>query len=148
MEIRRLLQSEKAGAMNLVWNVFMESEAPDYEDEGIEAFRYFINSDEAIDRLEIYGAYEEENILGVIATRNQGNHIALFFVDVKHHRRGIGRKLFETVLKYSTSDTITVNSSPFATEIYHRLGFVDTSIEQKKNGIRFTPMKYLKSTYV
>ncbi|MEI3367845.1 GNAT family N-acetyltransferase [Clostridium sp. CAG:265] len=33
-----------------------------------------------------------------MATRNHGTHIALFFVDGKYHRQGIGKKLFKTVL--------------------------------------------------
>lgn len=30
--------------------------------------------------LTINGAYEDDELIGVIATRNEGNHIALFFV--------------------------------------------------------------------
>ncbi|WP_460645598.1 GNAT family N-acetyltransferase [Lacrimispora brassicae] len=37
---------------------------------------------------------------------------------------------------------MTVNSSPYAVEIYHKLGFVDTDTEQLVNGIRFIPMEY------
>lgn len=144
MEIKKIIQSEKADAMQLVWSVFLEYEAPDYADAGINTFREFINSEEAISRLEIYGAYEGRTIVGIIATRNGGNHIALFFVNGKHHRQGIGRKLFEFVLKNSTSEIITVNSSPYAKEIYHKLGFEDTDEEQVKEGMRFIPMKYKK----
>lgn len=144
MEIKKILQSEKASAMHFVWNVFLEFEAPDYVDEGINTFHDFINNEEAVNGLEIYGTYEKENLVGIIATRNNNNHIALFFVHGKYHRQGIGRKLFETVLKNSTSKIITVNSSPYAIEIYHKLGFMDSDIEQTKEGIRFTPMKYQK----
>ncbi|WP_334295796.1 GNAT family N-acetyltransferase [Clostridioides difficile] len=38
---------------------------------------------------------------------------------------------------------ITVNSSPYAVEVYHKLGFKDTAVEQIVDGIRFTPMKLL-----
>ncbi|PWA09269.1 GNAT family N-acetyltransferase [Pueribacillus theae] len=131
-------------AMKLVWSVFLEFEAPDYTAEGINTFRDFINNEDAIKGLEIYGAYEKGNLIGVIATRNEGNHIALFFVHGKYHKQGVGRKLFEAVLKNSTLEIITVNSSPYAVEIYHKLGFVDTDIEQIKEGMRFTPMKYQK----
>ncbi len=144
MEIKKLLQSEKTDAINLVWNVFLEFEAPDYLDEGINTFRDFINNEDAINGLEIYGAYEKGNLTGVIATRNEGSHIALFFVHGKYHRKGIGRKLFEVVVKNSTLELITVNSSPYAAEIYHKLGFVDTDIEQTREGMKFTPMKYKK----
>lgn len=146
MEIKKVLQSEKTNAMHLVWNVFLEFEAPDYVDEGINTFHDFINNEESINGLKIYGAYEKGNLVGITATRNNGNHIALFFVHGKYHRQGIGRELFEAVLKNSTSKIITVNSSPYAIEIYHKLGFIDSDIEQTKEGMRFTPMKYQKLT--
>ena len=130
--------------MDLIWRVFLEFEAPDYVAEGVNTFRDFINNEEAINGLEIYGAYEKENIIGVIATRNEGKHIVLLFVDGKHHRQGIGRKLIEVVLQNCISEIVTVNSSPYAKEFYHKLGFVDTDQEQTKEGMRFTPMKHQK----
>jgi len=92
----------------------------------------------------MYGAYDSETLLGVIATRNKGNHIALFFVDGKHHRQGIGKTLFQIVLENSTAKEITVNSSPYAVEVYHRLGFVDIAPEETTNEIRYIPMVYSK----
>ena len=57
MEIRKILPSEKANAPDLVWRVFLGFEAPDYGAEGVNTFRDFINNEEAINGLEIYGAY-------------------------------------------------------------------------------------------
>ena len=94
--------------------------------------------------LAVYGAFDKGKIVGVAATRNEGNHIALFFVDSQYHRRGIGRKMFETVLHGSISDHITVNSSPYAVNVYHHLGFFDTDAERLENGIRYIPMTYVK----
>ena len=93
--------------------------------------------------LTFYGMYDNEKIIGVIATRNNGNHITLFFVDGKYHKKGIGKKLFEKVLKNATSKVITVNSSVYAVEVYHKLGFIDADTEKVDNGIRFTPMKLI-----
>ena len=36
----------------------------------------------------------------------------------------------------------TVNSSPYAVEVYRHLGFEEMDQEQTVNGIRFIPMKY------
>ena len=36
---------------------------------------------------------------------------------------------------------MTVNSSPYAVPVYHKLGFKDTGSEQMVNGLRFTPME-------
>lgn len=38
-------------------------------------------------------------------------------------------------------EDFTVNSSPYAHEVYKHLGFVDTDKEQCVNGLRFYPMK-------
>lgn len=121
MEINKVTQAEKANAMHLVWEVFLEFEAPEYTKEGVKTFRDFITDKNQTDSLEIYGAYETGELAGVIATRNEGSHIALFFVDKKYHRQGIGRKLWEAVLRNSPAETITVHSSPYVGEIYRKL---------------------------
>ena len=75
------------------------------------------------------------------------SHISLMFVDKQYQRRGIARRLFETVLDcrdiVDGNACITVNSSPYVVEIYRRLGFQPTGEERTENGIRFTPMKYV-----
>lgn len=48
MEIKKLIQAEKADAMHLVWDVFLEFEAPDYMEEGINTFLDFINDENQI----------------------------------------------------------------------------------------------------
>lgn len=140
MEIKKLKQDDISGALDLVLNVFMEYEAPDYSQKGIETFKECINDVECITSLQWYGAYKEKLLIGIIATRNEGNHITLFFMKGEYHRQGIGRKLIEIVIENSTSDSITVNSSPYAIEIYKHFGFSVMQEEQITDGIRYTPM--------
>lgn len=143
MEIKKIDRNQRDTAIQLVSTVFMQFEAPDYSAEGVETFkRTAIYNNDFLDSLNMYGAYDSETLLGVIATRNKGNHIALFFVDGKHHRQGIGKRLFQIVLENSTGKEITVNSSPYAVEVYHRLGFVDIAPEETTNEIRYIPMVY------
>lgn len=145
MDIKRINKTNIDVAAKLVTDVFMKFEAPDYSNEGVKAFfATAINNQDYMNNLVIYGAYLNNLLVGVIATRNEGNHIALFFVDGEHHREGIGRKLFEVVLENSTSDILTVNSSPYAKDIYHHLGFENSDVEQAVTGIRFIPMTYKK----
>lgn len=144
---------KKYGALDLVWQVFLEFEAPDYSDEGIQEFENFIalNSiEQKINKNEMlfWGCFCGENLVGVAATR-QPCHISLLFVDKEHHRRGIGRVLLNTVTSFYKETGVyremTVNSSSYAAEVYRKLGFMDTGTEQLVNGIRFTPMKYMFS---
>lgn len=141
MEIRKIDHEALGEANTLVWETFLKYEAPDYEEKGINTFRECINSKEFIDKLEIYGAYKEKKLQGVIATRSEGNHIALFFVREDCQRQGIGRQLFEIALNKSTSKKMTVNSSPYAVDVYHKLGFKNIDNERITDGIRYIPME-------
>lgn len=145
MEIKKIEDCNVSDIRELVTNVFMKFEAPDYSDEGITAFfDTTINNQEYMCSLAVYGAYIDHKLVGTIATRNNGNHIALFFVDGSYHGQGIGRQLFKTVVQHATAHRITVNSSPYAKDIYHHFGFKDTDEEQIVTGIRFIPMLYKK----
>ncbi len=142
--IREITLPDRKQAMKLVMDVFQEFEAPEYAPEGIKTFREYIENEEVINALDMYGAWADNKMVGVIASKNEGSHISLFFVDGKYHQRGIGRKLFRVLAENSSSSVITVNSSPYAVEIYRHLGFSETSEEQLRDGIRYTPMVYRK----
>ena len=80
-------------------------------------------------------------ILGIIATKDI-THIALFFVDGKYHRSGVGRQLWRTVLADNNCNEITVNSSIYAQEVYKHFGFEQADTIQESDGIKYIPMKY------
>ncbi len=139
VNIRQLNKDEIGNALQLVWNVFLEYEASDYSQDGLDEFYKTINSDNFISKLSIFGAFLKEELIGVIATRNENNakHISLFFVDGKYQRKGVGKQLFQSV----KTEKMTVHSSPYAIVIYQRLGFKPLGAEQIVNGLRFTPME-------
>lgn len=146
MLIKRLNEKELQQALALVLEVFMQFEASDYGKEGVETFkRTGIYDKKYVASLEMYGAFLGEELAGVIATRNAGSHIALFFVKGKYHKQGIGSSLFQAVLSHSLADVITVNSSPYAKEVYRHLGFEEVSEEQTVGGVRFIPMSFKRT---
>lgn len=136
-------------ALELVWNVFQEFEATEYSDEGIQEFKSFIGEDSIRKKLSdgqfrMWICLYKNEVVGAIATRPPC-HISLLFVDKRHHRKGIARALLNTTIDHYRTHTanpveMTVNSSPYAVEIYHRMDFRDTGSELTVNGIRFTPM--------
>lgn len=141
---------KQTGALALVWRVFKEFEAPEYTEEGVREFRKFIAPQtvkQKMSRAELllWAYWDAGNIAGVITLRPPC-HVALLFVDRPYHRRGIAKKLYGTVLEYTAQNTdcraITVHSSPYAVEVYQRLGFIKTDAEQTVNGLRFTPMQH------
>ena len=139
--IRRLAPEEVPAALELCWQVFLEFGAPEYSDEGIAAFRASLDDKERVRKLNFYGAFDGERLVGVLCMRAP-QHIGGFFVDAAYHRRGIGRRLFEAMRQDYETQTFTVNSSPYAVEVYRRLGFVPTDTEQLTDGLRYTPMRF------
>ena len=140
MIIRKVEEKEMDYALDLVWRVFLEFEAPDYTEEGINEFKRTIDDKIWVNAREFYGAFDDNNkMLGVIATKDI-SHIALFFVEGKYHRQGIGKKLYEKVKELNDKGFFTVNSSPYAHEVYKKLGFTDTDEMQEVHGLKFYPM--------
>lgn len=140
VEIRKINNNELKEMIDLAWRVFLKYEAPDYSEEGILEFKKSINDPDFISKLEIYGAFEDDKLLGMIATRGI-NHIAMFFVDENYQGMGIGRKLYNYICELNKDNYFTVNSSPYAKGIYEHLGFVCLNNLQEVNGIKFYPMR-------
>lgn len=142
MDIRKITGSEMTDAEELIWTTFLQFEAPDYCEEGVQSFRNFIENKEIMETLELWGAYENEELKGVLAANENRKHICCFFVKAQYQRQGIGRRLWEYLLNHSSNMVFTVNSSPYAVPVYHKLGFKDMDEEQLTDGMRYTPMRF------
>lgn len=140
--VRRLSPEEIPAALELCWRVFLEFEAQEYPAEGAAAFRARLDGKECTRSLIFYGAYDGERLVGTLCMRAP-QHIGGFFVDGGYHRRGIGRRLFETMRRDYEKQEFTVNSSPYAVEIYKHLGFVQDDAERlSPEGLCYTPMRF------
>ncbi|MGM9550670.1 MAG: GNAT family N-acetyltransferase [Clostridia bacterium] len=141
IKAKKLSRKEIPCALELVRSVFLEFDAKDYSKEGVQEFMNTLDNNGFVESLKFYGAFEGKEMVGVLAMREK-QHISLFFVKADHHKKGIGRKLFEYMKNDYAIREFTVNSAPYAAEVYLRLGFVDTAAEQITNNIRYIPMKY------
>ena len=149
--IRPVKEDEYHDAMELAWKVFQLFNAPEYTEEGAVKFRQFLN-DEIILKLflageyRIFGFFADDVIEGMISLRNK-NHISLLFVSKDYQNEGVGSRLLtylsQYCLEWEEQSFITVNSSPYAVEFYHKYGFRDTDVPQFIDGISYTPMKYM-----
>ena len=147
--VRSVWRDEWDDAMALAWRTFMLFEASDYTPEGIKSFQDFI-TDTVLYRMfimgeyQLFGAFEQNKIIGMISLRNR-THISLLFVDWKYHKLGVGRRLIEYVGDYVLNEEgysrMTVNAAPYAVGFYHKVGFYDTDEEETNDGIRYTPME-------
>lgn len=140
MNIRQLNNREYNEAVELSLKVFMECGTTDFDDSGLNTFKDFIYNKSLMNELTIFGAFEDSELVGIIGTKNKGQHISLFFINPKYHRKGIGRSLFDYAYSNQTVAQITVNSSTFAVRFYENLGFTKAAEEQVTNGLRYTPM--------
>lgn len=148
-EFRMAVEKDWEPAMKLAWETFLVFEAEEYTREGVESFRDFI-TDQWLKKMFLKGEYQMfvaldgEKLVGFITVRNE-HHISLLFVDEEYHHQGIGRALIQNVGDYLITemgvDYMTVDSSPYAEEFYHKLGFWDLAPRQQKQGIIFTSMK-------
>jgi GNAT superfamily N-acetyltransferase len=91
----------------------------------------------------VYGAFEDNNIVGIASVLpNQGNTkkfsiLASIDVTFSHRRKGIGKTLLDTCVKYSQEsgcDTILVNANPYESTIkfFKSFGFLYTQNLQNK----------------
>lgn len=150
-QIRSAYREDWEEAMSLAWRTFLQFEADVYSPEGVKNFENFI-TDSTLYRMFVMGAYQMfvaldgEKIIGMLTLRDM-THISLLFVDEKYHRQGIGRALMRYLENYLLTELqvshVTVNSSPYGVDFYHRLGFRDLRPEQKRDGIIYTPMEFV-----
>lgn len=140
MNIRQLNNREYNEAVELSLKVFMECGTTDFDDSGLNTFKDFIYNKSLMNELTIFGAFDDSELIGIIGTKNKGQHISLFFINPKYRRKGIGRLLFDYAYSNQTVAQMTVNSSSFAVRFYENLGFTKAAEEQVTNGLRYTPM--------
>lgn len=78
--IRKLEKNEYNQATDLALNVYISCGRSDFNDEGLESFKSFINNEQLMNELIIYGAFEQNELIGILGIRNNGKHISLFFI--------------------------------------------------------------------
>lgn len=137
-------------ALDLIRKVFDECDKADYEEMGILKFYHFIRREQIEERMKrgemvFFGAYEASELVGVIAMRD-GFHVSLLFVEKRYQRQGIGKRLVRRGVAYCLEQNpalraITVSASPKGRSAYEAMGFQALTPEQKKQGMRFTPMR-------
>lgn len=78
--IKKITGNEYNNLRTLVKDTFNEFVAPDFSEEGRLEFLRFIENDENLNSLDIFGYYIEDILIGVIGMRDNLSHISLFFV--------------------------------------------------------------------
>ena len=140
MNIKKLNNEEYNKAIQLSLAVFTKCGTTDFNANGLKTFKKFVYNKELINELTIWGAFDNNELVGIIGTKLNGTHISLFFINPDYHRKGIGRELFNCAYANQIVNKITVNSSSYAIRFYESLGFSKIAEEQETDGLRYTPM--------
>lgn len=133
-------------ALEVIKDTFMKFEAPYYSEKGVENFFKFASYNSIKENLsknmKMYVAKVKEKIVGVIGY-SDNSHINLLFVLEEYQHNGIARALYNLVIencKKANIKKVTVNSSPYAHNVYLKFGFIDDNQIQEIDGIKFYPM--------
>lgn len=152
---RKAVPEDIHPALDLVLRVFIEFDAPYYEQEAVIHFKEDIkqilaNATYARDiqqgKYLLLLALDGDRIVGVIGNRAKGDEIGTLFVDGEYHRQGVATELMNRMvceLKLRRFDRITVDASPYGFPFYEKFGFSPTDTEKKLNGFIYTPMAYV-----
>ena len=145
-KIEELKLKDLEEAIRVIEITFLKFEAPDYSKEGVENFFKFANYENIKENLnrtmKMYVAKVKGKIVGVIGYRDN-SHINLLFVLEEYQHNGIAKALYNVVIdncKNVYTKKVTVNSSPYAHNVYLKFGFIDDNQMQEVDGIKFYPM--------
>ena len=89
-----------------------------------------------------YVATEKNEVIGII--RGFYGHLVNLFVDGRHHRKGIGRKLldqFEHRCREDGQDVIKASISIFSIPFYEANGYKKTTGIRNQKGLKIQPMR-------
>ena len=150
MEILPVTPDRLPEALSLCWNVFCLYNAPTFPSEGIGTFHAYLHPDHIgpqckTGRLQLYAAYQESQMIGVLALRGF-SHISLLFVEGVYQGQGVGSALIRYALfldKKAWRTSLSVHAAPYALAFYHGCGFEDIGPQTMQNGILYTPMRHL-----
>ena len=147
----RLMEPADAESVScLILDVFTESIASEYCDEGRAEFTRYVKPSALVERSRtnhfVLLAVVKSRVAAAIEIRDNA-HVALMFVAARFQRCGIARELLKRSISHARPakpglDRVTVNSSRFGVAIYEKLGFRQTGPERSINGIVFIPMAH------
>ena len=151
MEIKILNSKEAKTAVEFSRSVFNSMVRPNLNEPSTAMyFDQYMKEDEIAKQVEdetltIWGAFEQDTLVGVSALMNNG-HVTMMYMHPCVARKGYAKQLIKTMRNYGRMvygyDYITVNASPVWTvEFFKKCGF--TVIPQNNNGFNGQPQSFV-----
>ncbi|ELB2200057.1 GNAT family N-acetyltransferase [Vibrio parahaemolyticus] len=87
---------------------------------------------------------ENNQVIGFAALR-ENNCITHLFIDTNFQNKGLGKLLLNKLLSLTESSEVRLRASVNAQNFYQSQGFVATEGEQNIDGVRFVPMRLVRT---
>ena len=109
-------------------------------------FKESFTTEEFENRIDIseykhYGYLIKNKIVGYITIKDD-NHLYNLFVEEKHQRNGIAKKLWKYMKSNTNFDEMTTNSSFNAVSTYKSFGFKPSGDVETKEELKYQPMVF------
>lgn len=150
IEIRALGSEELEQALHFIWEVYARTEAHMRNDEAIQDFLCKIDFEYVVLRmgegaLRFWGAYMDENLIGVCVFRGLGQ-VYLLYVDPRAQGNGVATRLlkravFDSKRHNDELPRIVVEAPDIAVDFFAKLGFQTLSEPEEDCGVDYTTME-------
>ncbi|RPB31379.1 GNAT family N-acetyltransferase, partial [Vibrio diabolicus] len=87
---------------------------------------------------------ENSKVIGFAALR-ENDYITHLFIDTKFQNKGLGKLLLDNLLSLTESSEVRLRASVNALNFYESQGFIATEGEQNVDGVRFVPMRLVRT---
>lgn len=141
--IRDIREFEFDKALLFAWKVFLQFDSQNCNQLELDQFYHMIHNPQYKSEIHLIGAYINNELIGVAASRYEGSHLSFMFVDARYQGTGIVNKLFEVIVKDCKESKMTSYVLPYPLKIYEKIGFRKSGPEEIVNGVIFTPMEYI-----
>lgn len=143
MITRQLGYSDVASASKLIEEVSDQFSRRDFSTQGYLKFKEMVLNEGMIDNLEkgflYWGTFEQDLLIGLIAVKPP-MHLFNLFVDPSHHKKGVATRLWQHLLSQLKPKSMTVYSSTYAMDLYHKLGFEQSGEKVDNDELLCYPM--------
>ncbi len=123
---------------------FSNSIAVTLSEEGKETFANIAASNAFLGRMKgdnlMLIAENDKKIEGIIELK-EGRHVAMLFISPDRQKKGIGRNLLSSALKYAKVETVTVSASLSSIPAYEKYGFECKGEAKESAGLVYQPME-------
>ncbi|HCH2612529.1 TPA: GNAT family N-acetyltransferase [Vibrio parahaemolyticus] len=148
MRIEETKESDFLQVVDLVKRVVDTDILPHFSNEGQELFSSKVWSDveTTFDKSKFQNLklIENNKVIGFSALR-KNDYITHLFIDTNFQNKGLGKLLLDNLLSLTESSEVRLRASVNAQNFYESQGFVATEGEQNVDGVRFVPMRLVRT---